>query len=120
MGEAKRRRLAREAGRPWQEDRPQPIPPSPAEVLGSRLLGEYSSEGCTILVRNPESDRVMELARSAVRDAGKTGQVLVITGRPRSTERLLVQVPEGFIAAPLVGTIPSAGGRAGGRRRRGR
>jgi len=109
MGEAKRRREATAAGRPWRGDATSKTPEVVPEVVQSaevvRSPGEVRSEAVTVLLEGPEADRLSEM----VRDSGGPGRMLVV-GRPGDETRDLLyqlsRLPLDHFTQPIVVQVP--------------
>jgi len=64
MGEAKMRRLAREAGRPWDEDKPKaPQPPLPEERPSRRMPYSVAVQLAAMASCSLGSQRAREISR---------------------------------------------------------
>lgn len=118
MGDARRRRLDREAGRPWRED----LPAGTSEPVQAPVLpvppDELSSEGFPITLCDTSHDRLLELARQLASSEGRTSRILVV-GRPVSpVQELLMSIPEVLFADPMVAATPMAARSSRGKRRR--
>lgn len=102
MGEARRRRLAKEAGSPWGEDLPKPAPavlPASPEVRR-----DFQSEGVPIIVQDPRHAECMAMVQK-ICQLDHSLPVIIMRRPAVSIQTLTVDLLKSFSAEPLVGRL---------------